>query len=645
LLIGLEIGTIMPSHKMRCLATHVCLFSLIVAGALVSLQHSLADVVQVRIRKNLMMPVRDGVRLATDVYLPDGDPTPSGPFPAILIRTPYDKTGLAETAEFFTKYGYAVVTQDVRGRFASQGTFYIYTNEGPDGYDAVEWVASRPWCNGDVGTYGGSYLAATQNALAVLCPPHLRTMFVMVGTSNYVEDGAGRGGAFALLHNLTYGFRLAYTGKEGRHYDAEEVTDTPGGLALQQAYNNLANWLYVAPLKADSPFQWAPSYQKWYTDWRAHPTYDDYWKQNGYNFEEYHERYPDIPICFVGGWYDIFKRGTLKNFQGLSGHKSYTRLLMGPWTHSTGTTFAGDVSFGPRAKMSMKHEAARWFDHFLKGKTNGIEKEPRIKYFLMGAGNTVKNKDGRLQSGGVWKTAQNWPPNGFHEQLFYLHGDGRLPTSVCKSDASSLFMYNPRQPVPTIGGNIDSGKHLVRRGAQNQVQRPGDLATDHQRLPLSSRPDVLTFQTSSLNRDVEVTGSLRVVLWVSSSAKDTDFTAKLIDVYPPSKDYPAGYAMNLEDGIVRMRFRNSREREELMSPRTVYRVTIDLWATANLFLKGHKIRLDISSSNFPMYDVNPNTGESLGQHTHMVNAMNTVYHDPNRTSCLVLPIRFDSSGE
>ncbi len=597
------------------------------------------EVVQVRIRKNVMMPARDGIRLATDVYLPDGDKLSLGPFPTILIRTPYNKTRVVETAEFFTTQGYAVAVQDVRGRFASEGEFYIYVNEGMDGYDTVQWLAQQSWCNGDVGTYGGSYLAATQNALAVLRPPPLRTMFVMVGTANYVEDGAGRGGAFALLHNLTYGFRLAYTGKSARQDDPEEgEVETTAGRALRQAYSQLADWLKAAPLKNNSPLRWVPLYAKWYADWRGHPTYDDYWKRNGYNFEEYYAEFPDIPICFIGGWYDIFKRGTLKNFTGLNDGKLYVRLLMGPWTHSTGKTFSGDVDFGPEAKMNMKRKAARWFNQFLKGQDEGIDREPAVQYFLMSRGDTTKNKDGRLQSGGQWKTADRWPPKGFIDQKFYLQADQSLQTSVCRSSPNSHFEFDPHDPVPTIGGNIDSGKHLVRRGAQNQIPIESDFAARNQ-LPLSARHDVLSFETPPLEQDVEVTGPMRVELWVSSTVKDTDFTAKLIDVHPPSKDYPRGYEMNLEDGILRMRFRNSREREELMRPGTVYKITIELWATANLFRKGSRIRLDISSSNFPLYDINPNIGEPLGKHTKTITALNTIYHNPEHPSCLVLPVR------
>ncbi len=594
--------------------------------------------VQVRIRKNVMVAVRDGVRLATDIYLPDGETTPPGPFPAILIRSPYGKEGSAKVAGFFTTRDYAVAVQDVRGRYDSEGEFYIYVNEPEDGYDALEWVAVQPWCNGDVGTYGGSYLAATQNALAVLNPPHLRTMFVYVGTSNYVEDGAGRGGAFALLHNIAYGFRLAQWGKEARSRDPDDdEEDSFSFAALTRANDQLASWLMAAPLKSTSPLSWAPSYNRWYADWRAHPTYDDYWKQNGYNFEEYHSRYPDIPICFLGGWYDIFKRGTLKNFEGLSGRRAYVKLLMGPWTHSTGKTYAGDVDFGAGGKMKLQELGARWFDQFLQKKALGLEQKPPVEYFVMGAASTVRNPKGRLQSGGEWKTAPSWPPPWIRERRFYLDAEGRMGQSPGETEGSSRFEYDPKNPVPTIGGNIDSGKLLVRRGAQNQVPREGDFAARDQ-LPLSARSDVLSFQTPPLEEAMEIAGPLRVELWVSSTATDTDFTAKLMDIYPPSVDYPEGYAMNLEDGILRMRFRNSREREELMVPGTVYPVEIDLWATANRFAPGHRIRLDISSSNFPFYDVNPNTGEELGRHTHMKTAINTVYHGRSRPSALVLPV-------
>jgi hypothetical protein len=425
--------------------------------------------------------------------------------------------------------------------------------------------------------------------------------------------------------------RLAATGKEAAQNPLAKQ-------ALDEAYGKLPQWIDAEPLKADSPLRFAPSYLRWYADWRLHPTYDDYWKQVGYDFESYHDKYPELPVLVIGGWYDIFKRGTLANFTGLAARKGPTRLIMGPWTHTGGTTDVGDVDFGPEAKISIEGESLRWFDETLQGKDEGFLKGPAIKYFLMGGGEGAKNKDGRLQSGGSWKTAASWPPSGFTETKLYLHADGSLQAELCRTGEASRYEYDPRNPVPTLGGNIDSGKHIVPRGAQNQTPPAGYIFADNT-LPLSSRPDVLTFETPPLEEDLEVTGPIRVELWVSSSAKDTDFTAKLIDVHPPSADDPAGYAMNLEDGILRMRFRDSRERETLLEPGAIYPITIDLWATANLFRKGHRIRLDISSSNYPMYDVNPNTGEPLARHTHVQTALNTIYHDAERPSCLVLPVR------
>ena len=513
-------------------------FVLLFTGLIFTAQSHAADPTQAVILKNVMVPMRDGVKLATDVYRPAKDGKAiSKPLPAILIRTPYDKDGKDEDGMFFAARGYVFVAQDVRGRYSSAGDFYIYTNEGPDGYDAVEWIAKQPWCDGNVGTYGGSYQAATQNALAVLRPPHLRTMFVTNGTSNYIEDGAGRGGAFALLHNMVYCVRLAATGKEAGSNPIARA-------ALDDAYSMLPQWLTAAPLEGSSPLRHAPSYERWYFDWRAHPTYDDYWKQNGYNFEEHHSSYPDIPICLLGGWYDIFKRGTIRNFEGLSKRRAFTRLIMGPWTHTSGITYSGDVDFGPSAKLSLREEAARWFDEFLRGKDRGVAKEPPVKYFLMGGGESEKNKEGRLQSGGTWKTASTWPPPGSSPRKLYLTAGGGLADAPPGSDPPSRFQFDPDDPVPTIGGNIDSGKHLAPRGAHHQAaSSTHPFARDQ--LPLAARPDVLVFETAPLEEEIEATGPIEVSLWVSSEAADTDFTAKLVDVHPPSKDYPDGYAMNV----------------------------------------------------------------------------------------------------
>lgn len=582
----------------------------------------------VSVEKNRMIRMRDGVHLATDIVLPT-DAT--SPLPCILIRTPYNKDGSTELGKFFSAQHYAVVIQDVRGRYHSNGTFYIYTNEGPDGFDTVSWIAQQPWSNGKVGTYGGSYLAATQNALAVLNPPALKTMFVLVGTSNYIEDGAGRGGAFALLHNMTYAFRLAMLGHESA---SNPVIKT----ALTEAYDKLPEWLWYAPLNSHSPLRHTPSYNRWYSDWRNHPTYDRYWKQNGYNFEEFHPSFPSIPIYFVGGWYDLFKRGTLMNFQRLATRSAETKLVMGPWTHSTGVTYAGDVDFGKTAAMNLRDEAMQWFDHTLKKTNPNIQSKPPVRYFQMEGTTTAKNSDGRLQSGGQWASSSQWPPENLASMQWYLHDDGSLERTRCKCQHFDLFSFTPEHPVPTIGGNIDSGRHIIPRGPQNQIPQKDHFAASST-LPLSARHDVLVFETAPLATDVDVVGPIHVKLWVSSTATDTDFTAKLIDVFPPSEDYPNGYSMNVEDGILRMRFRNSREKEELMVPGTIYPITIDLWATANRFSPGHRIRVDISSSNFPMYDINPNTGEPLGKHSHSVPALNRVYHDREHPSHLHLSVR------
>ena len=296
------------------------------------------------------------------------------------------------------------------------------------------------------------------------------------------------------------------------------------------------------------------------------------------------------------------------------------------------------TSARPRS-VSVQEEARRWFDQFLKGEDKGILNEPAVKYFLMEGGNGEKNKAGRLQNGGRWLTADDLAARRLRRREVLSCTRMELsPRSPPEASEPSRFEFDPNHPVPTLGGNIDSGKKLIPRGAQNQTPT-AEHPFAESILPLASRQDVLTFETSPLKEDLEVAGPIRVLLWVSSEAKDTDFTAKLIDVAPPSADYPSGYAMNIEDGILRMRFRGGRDHQEPMEPGEVYPVTIDLWATANLFRKGHRIRLDISSSNFPMYDVNPNTGEPLGRHTHLQKTLNTIYHDPRHPSRLVLSVR------
>jgi hypothetical protein len=600
--------------------------------------------------RNLMVPMRDGIKLATDIYFPatkEGTPMP-GKFPTLVTRTPYGKGAPPPTVStmtpeqqkhrnapsYFASHGYVVVVQDCRGQFDSEGTFYIDVNEGPDGYDTVEWAAKQPWSNGKIGTYGGSYSSQVQNALAVLRPPHLSAMFVMVGASDYFEEGAYRGGAFTLLHNLVYPLTFASNSQEAMKNSAIRAT-------MLEALNNdhLGAWLSAYPYRPNgSPVMDSPINQKWFQDQVDHYAFDDYWKENGYNFEVNYDKYPDIPIYFLSGWYDLFEHGSLHNFMAMAArHKSPTKLVMGPWVHGIGTRGSGDVDFGPPAEVTMLDEEQRWFDQILKGYNTGVLQEPPVHVFVMGGGDGLKTQDNRMEDGGEWMATSAWPPPASASHAYYVHGDGSLNEQMPGPETPSQYQFDPHHPVPTIGGQIDSGKNFSPDGPRNQKCNRKIPFCDND-LPLSSRPDVLAFQTPPLDSDTIVAGMITVNLWVSSSAPDTDFTAKLIDVAPGNRDFPEGFAMNLEDRIVRVRLSPDRTKPQLLQPGEVREVSIDLLGVANLFKKGHRIRLDISSSNFPFFDVNSNTGERPGYQTHVAIAMNSVFHDKDHPSHINLPI-------
>jgi len=600
------------------------------------------------IERNVMVPMRDGVRLATDVYLPahDGVVLP-GPFPVLLQRTPYGKipapiipgsagTELARKrheAYYLASEGYAVVLQDTRGEFNSEGTFYLDTNEGRDGYDTMAWIVRQPWCNGKVATYGASYLSQVQSALAALHPPHLVAMFIMVGASNYYKEGAYRGGEFYLLHNLVYALHFAATS-----HDSLLNPAVAPAIARDESKPNLAHWLKAYPYRPGaSPLLITPTNNRWFQDMADHPTLDAYWHQNGYDFEDRYNNYPDIPIYFVSGWYDLFERGSLHNYMGMaSRHHATTKLLMGPWVHDVGHRTDGDVDFGPSAHVDLVAQAKLWFDHVLKGADNHID-QPAVRLFVMGGGSGRRTAAGKMEDGGQWYNTTAWPPPAAKSTPFYLHGDGRLSQQMPGQEPPSSFRFDPSHPVPTIGGQIDSGKHFSPPGPQNQ-QCELDIPFCGNTLPLSSRRDVLVFQTPPLASDVVIAGPVTVDLWISSSAPDTDFTAKLVDYAPPSRDYPDGYALNLLDRIIRVSASPDPAQRNLLKPGEVRKVRIDLLGVANRFVKGHRIRVDISSSNFPFFAVNANTGERPGFETHRVVARNTVYHDGAHPSHINLPL-------
>ncbi|MBN1400005.1 MAG: CocE/NonD family hydrolase, partial [Anaerolineae bacterium] len=523
--------------------------------------------------------------------------------------------------------------QDVRGRFQSEGEWYPFAKEAPDGYDSVEWAAAQPWCDGKVGTIGGSYCGSDQSALATLNPPHLKAMVVAVGTSNYHTSSMRQNGALELRFFI-YAFRMATTSREA-------LADPAIRSALETDFARVDEWLRRLPYKrGSSALRLLPSYEQWVLDISSHGDFDAYWKQRGYAIDVYYGEHADVPTIYVGGWYDSYARGTPANYMALSKLKrSPQHLLMGPWTHGGwNVSYSGDIEFGTDAVLDdYNGYRLRWFDRWLKGIDNGVDRQEPVRIFVMGGGDSRRDTDGRIKHMGRWREASDWPLPGTQYVPYYLQGDGSLSPTAPEACDPSRYTFDPRDPVPTIGGGLSAGGDYLPPGGYDQCGDPRFYGcTDS--LPLAARSDVLVFQTAPLAEALEVTGPLTVRLWASSSAVDTDCTVKLIDVHPPNPDYPAGFAQNLSDSIIRGRYRNGRERAELMQPGEIYAFEIVMYPTSNLFGPGHRIRLDVSSSNFPRFDVNPNTGGPLGRDRRFALADNAIYHDPDHPSHVVLPI-------
>ena len=615
------------------------------------------------VMEDVMVPVRDGVRLATDVYLParHGEPV-SGPLPVILERTPYNKRSpdrIERTCRYFARRGYVVVMQDCRACYQSEGEFGFFWQEGPDGYETVEWTARQSWCNGRIGTTGTSYAGWTQNSLAVLDPPHLTCMWVNEGASNGYTSTLRHGGALELRF-LTWLYWHA-----GTNTNARLKSDPAVARALESS--DTREILKHLPVReGQTPLSYAPAYERLAIQLQTRGDYDDLWKDPSVNFELHWDRFADVPTVFSSAWYDSYTRANLENFVGLSKRKKGPfRLIMGPWTHGDlpiSHTFSGGIDLGRDAPMDYDQERLRWFDRWLKDMDTGVDRGPSVRIFVMGGGSGRKDKEGRLDHGGHWRDEDQWPLPGAQAVSYYLHPDGSLQSEPPeKGNVFTTYRYDPNDPVPTVGGNISSlatlrpippfisdpsslpqayrVEQIVLAGGWDQREREDVYgARPPYNAPLSDRQDVLVFQTPPLERDTEVTGPLEVNLWVSSDAPDTDFTAKLIDVYPPSDDYPDGFALNISDSIFRMRYRDSWEKPEMMKPGVVYPVTVTLYPTSSLFVRGHRIRLDVSSSNFPRFDANPNTGEPLGRNTKTQVATNTVHHNADHPSHVVLPV-------
>ena len=586
------------------------------------------------VSKNVPVPMRDGTLLAADLYLPaHSGQLVERRFPVVMERTPYDKEGRANEGRYFARRGYVGMMQDVRGRFQSEGEWYPFAKEAPDGYDSVEWAAAQPWCDGNIGTIGGSYCGSDQSALATLNPPHLKAMVVAVGTSNYHTSSMRQNGALEQRFFI-YAFRMATTSREA-------LADPALKSALQRDFDHIREWLTRLPYKkGSSSLRLVPSYEQWVLDIFSHGDFDDYWQQRGYAIDHYYDEHADVPTIYLGGWYDSYARGTPANYVALSKLKqSPQHLLMGPWTHGGwNVSYSGDIEFGPDSVLDdYDGYRLRWFDRWLKGIDNGEDRREPVRLFVMGGGGSRKDTTGRLEHLGEWRDSPDWPLPGTEYVPHYLHADRSLGPELPETSEPTRYTFDPRDPVPTIGGGLSAGGDVLPAGGYDQRGDPRFYGCVDS-LPLSARSDVLVFQTEPLSEDLEVTGPLTVNLWASSSARDTDFTVKLIDVHPPNPDYPDGLAQNLSDSIIRARYRDSREHGDLLEPDRVYPFEIVMYPTSNVFAKGHRIRLDVSSSNFPRFDVNPNTGGALGVERRIALADNAVYHDPEHPSHIVLPI-------
>ena len=564
--------------------------------------------------ENVMVPMRDGVQLQADVYLPSG----GGKFPTLVSRTPYSRQGLGALvmADYWTSNGYAVVTQDCRARFGSEGDLYTpHLNEGKDGHDTVQWAAEQPWSTGDVGTFGQSYLAADQYMLSPQAPPSLKAMMPVSASTDFHQSWIYHsGGAFE------HGWMAAYAISKGRN-TAERRGMDPDLPDLEACLESAEG---SRPLTDDCARAlptdvWADRLRDiapYFADYLANEQDGPYWWEINLRMR-FHE--VNTPMYHVGSWYDIFEEGALEGFSGITARggehaRPHQKLLMGPWAHIgytvPNTGGCGELDFGPEAAIELKEEQKRWFDHWLKGEDTGVMDDPPVKIFVMGDN--------------VWRTENEWPLARTEFTPYYLHsagkantlnGDGSLSPESPSTELPDQFVYDPDDPAPTLGGN----NLIIPSGVYDQT-------------PAEERGDVLCYTSEQLTSELEVTGPITVNLWGSSSGLDTDFTAKLVDVRPD------GYAQNINDGIIRARYRESLTSPRLLTPGQPYQFHIDLWATSHVFKPGHRIRVEISSSNFPRFDRNPNTGTPIHTETHLVPAQQTIYHDAERPSYITLPV-------
>ncbi len=599
---------------------------------------------EVIVKRNVMAPMRDGTLLATDLYIPTKDGKPLENIPAVLLRTPYGKhswgTGKG-MFRFFAKHGYLSVTQDVRGCFRSEGSLVWHQQEAKDGYDAIEWLARHPLCNGRVGTHGPSYMCSAQLAAATQTPPSLATMIPHNGVLNTYRQNSHVGGALR-LGRLHWFVRAAARnmGTQGRPWAAKVLND----MANQ---TNFMKWASRLPWRrGETPLSLDPKYEDWtFKVCFEHVDYDDYWRHPGSARDEHLEAFPKIPILWVTGWLDPYPGGIVEGYRRLvEMGRPNQALLVGPWLHDSFSDSAGDVNFGTKGATVTSYEdflnfELRWFDRWLKG-IEDSDTGPAAQFFVMGGGDGKKGSNKRLNHGGHWENRKNWPPEGTRDTNFYLNANGVLATEpAAVKNSSTTYTHDPDNPVSAAGnlwGFWGSTKITVPRGPRDQIDLPTIPGRGMPGMPISSRPDVLWYQTAPLEKDLTITGELRMVLWVSSTAPDTDFCVKLLDIHPPSADYPTGYSMPLSEGVLRARYREGFTTQKLMAPGKVYRVEVNLEPVANRFLAGHRIGAYVCSSNFPVVEINRNTADPTDRRS--VKADNTVHHDAVRPSHIVLPV-------
>ncbi|WP_202901717.1 CocE/NonD family hydrolase [Bryobacter aggregatus] len=559
---------------------------------------------EIRIERHKAVPMRDSVTLYADVYRPSSE----GRYPTLLVRTPYglQRDGVHETMIKFAQRGYSVVVVDNRGRYESGGNWDPFRSEAQDGYDAIEWAAKQNFSNGKVATQGGSYLGHVQWAAASQQPPSLVAMFPALASTNIYANWITHGGAFRLSFNYGWGVvRMPNRIMLPQYWHTEAYTPE------ELKYENI---LWHLPLNTGD-LKSAGSEVKHYRDWLAHPSYDSYWKAIS---DEERMNKMQVPAEVSGGWFDIFLAGTINGYTMMKQQaateraRKNTRMIIGPWGHGP-TQKYGDVDFGKDAMINQFDEELAFFDHNLKGLDNGLDRNLPVKIFYMGV-----NK---------WRSEKDWPIPDTNYRELYLGGAGAANSvrgggtlSFDKPAATQIhqYNYNPEEPVLTMGGN-------------NCCGTPTPAGPKDQR-HIEGRNDVLVYTSEFLKTPISIAGPVKMKLTAATDGPDTDWMVKLVDVYPN------GFAMPVAEGILRARFRNGLDKPELLTPNTVYDFTVDLVGTANVFQPGHRIRVDITSSNFPQFDRNPNTGEALGAGTRTRVARQSVHTGGPRPSHIVLPV-------